>query len=122
MNETQNITNQLCGICHDHLRNKQSFSKLKCGHHFHYDCILKTYMNIKKRQCPYCRGKGGWLSLLSDRPIKYVHKEYYTAYLCPAIIMNGINKGCKCNNNTKNGRKFCGKHKKYFYKNKKCLI
>ena len=49
--------------------------KLKCGHCFHYWCIKKWYIKIKKnnckigmgkyieRQCPYCRKPGGLLHL-----------------------------------------------------------
>ena len=49
--------------------------KLKCGHCFHYWCIKKWYIKIKKnnckigmgkyieRQCPYCRLPGGLLHL-----------------------------------------------------------
>ena len=28
---------------------------LKCGHKFHYNCILMSYKTARNTLCPYCR-------------------------------------------------------------------
>ena len=71
---------------------------LKCGHKFHYNCILMSYKTARNTLCPYCRQSGG--KLIIEQKIEY----------CSALINSGPNKGCICNNEAKyNG--YCGKHK-----------
>ena len=109
-----------CPICFSDIKPENKV-KLKCGHCFNYDCILVTYQNEirksnryykgKKRNCPYCRGDGGYLPLRPGMlPIQYIHKEYaefaktenVSQFLilnkCQAILKTGKNKGqqCKC--------------------------
>lgn len=44
-----------CAICIDDLQiEDQSFS-LTCGHIYHTKCILETFIQTKKRNCPICK-------------------------------------------------------------------
>ena len=111
--------------------------QLLCGHGFHYDCIMESYKmktsktgtSITRRECPYCRGKGGYLPLLDGmEACAYVHKEYdmkikYEKYYgkwgqCKGMIKNGTE---RCKNRAKysvNGQLtgYCGKHKAQYHK------
>ena len=128
-----------CPVCYDEL--DETSVKLKCGHSFHYNCILNSYKSINKknkirylRLCPYCRLDGGYLELKKNNyPIKGIHYEYYAIekyiimndfekvkemtkdYLnpkkCNAIIKSGINKGYQCKMNKKNNEDYCYHHK-----------
>tara|TARA_B110001469_G_C9572157_1_gene283683 strand:- start:10 stop:444 length:435 start_codon:yes stop_codon:yes gene_type:complete len=88
----------VCPICYEQ-HNEDSIS-IKCGHKFHYKCIISSYKNMhnwkpnfynshnmssnKVRECPYCRCNGGYLTLKEYTiPIENVHKEYsaYISYL-----------------------------------------
>ena len=46
----------LCNICGDRLGNLPTHT-LECNHHFHYDCILKSFQTSQEHNnvCPYCR-------------------------------------------------------------------
>lgn len=125
----------ICGICHDDLND--DIQILDCGHKFHYECILESYLSDKKgykyeRKCPYCRKNGGYLELKPNSiPKKDIHKEYYkfsiyvknnnteklANYLdnnkCLTILKSGPNKGlqCSCKIFAKN---YCKKHYKGF--------
>ena len=44
----------LCNICGD-LKNDKFMYKLNCGHDFHYECILKTFLLSTNKLCPLCR-------------------------------------------------------------------
>ena len=111
-----------CNICCGSMVKGDIIVKLLCGHYYHYDCILENYRNSKKsvRECPYCRGDGGWLPLLEKmKPELHIHKEYSkktsTKKLkCKAKLVSGYKKGKKCGNpgyECYGG--YCGKHKKY---------
>lgn len=76
-----------CGICYENLDDTKV--KLKCGHEFHYECILFAYKSNHKvknsyymndltiRVCPYCRKDGGYLECkLKDIPLEYIHSNY----------------------------------------------
>ena len=50
--------------------NEKTIIEFKCGHRFHYKCImmtfkcaLKKYNNSKSRRCPFCRSSGGHLPM-----------------------------------------------------------
>ena len=74
---------------------------LKCGHKFHYNCIVMSYKKARNKLCPYCRQPGG----------KIIVKE--TINYCKAIIGSGPYKGCVCKIKAKyNG--YCGRHKNKF--------
>lgn len=66
-----------CLICYDKI--DETSIKIKCGHEFHYECIVgayKMYTNTL-RECPYCRTDGGYLELLDNQiPLKNIHREY----------------------------------------------
>lgn len=116
-----------CLVCHDNLDNKQNnVIKLNCGHKYHYKCIFMTYKHHKvPRQCPYCRGYGGYLELKDGMiPIRGIHREF-NDYLngnlssvkliegkCKQIVKTGKNKGFQCKNKHKPGQDYCGIHLK----------
>ena len=122
--ESEEVT---CPICFDTLREEDEVV-LKCGHKFHYSCILDTFKNDNKKytknknKCPYCRGNGGFLPFREGMiPLKYIHKEYdeyikngnIEKYLvkgvCKAILKSGKNAGCQCKSKIfKDG--FCKRH------------
>ena len=78
--ELSDTQNELCSICYDNIdiKKNEDITILKCGHKFHYNCILLTYKNTKsRRECPYCRGDGGYLLLKPGIiPMNHIHKEY----------------------------------------------
>lgn len=113
----------LCLICYDNLEPNSNIVKLKCGHRYHYDCILQTYKtNTSRKKCPYCRSDGGYLPLSAGmRPVKYIHKEYnkagdynitYIPNKCKYILNSGKNKGCQCSFNIKTPQGYCTRHQK----------
>ena len=68
---------QECLICYDKL--DDTSIKIKCGHEFHYDCIVNAYKMYTNtlRECPYCRMDGGYLQLQDNQvPLKNIHREY----------------------------------------------
>ena len=79
--------NTQCAICHENL--DETKVKLKCGHEFHYECVLYAYKSNYKnknsyyvnesqvRICPYCRGEGGYLECkLKEIPLLHIHSNY----------------------------------------------
>lgn len=113
----------LCLICYDNMDDDSNTVTLKCKHKFHYSCILMTYKSMSnKRQCPYCRGDGGYLTLLPGRlPQKNIHAEYniqgnyqiqYIEGKCKYILKRGKNAGCQCTFNIKTESGLCTRHHK----------
>ena len=49
------LENSQCPICLCSIGLNEEFSKLKCGHVFHYICLDKWV--DKKKECPFCRSK-----------------------------------------------------------------
>ena len=49
----------ICDICCDKHNNESII--LKCKHKFHYFCVLRSFIESKSTQCPYCRLDGGIL-------------------------------------------------------------
>ena len=99
-NELNNVVNpvenddgdNMCGICLEDFNCKLESDiivTLKCKHRYCYECICNSYLKSKeKRQCPYCRKKGGYLPLPeSATPIKFIHKEYVSSKLPPLPLM-----------------------------------
>ena len=77
----KNDGDNMCGICLDDFSCKSDSDvivTLKCKHRYCYECIYDSYLkNKEKRQCPYCRKKGGYLPLPEKTaPIKNIHEEY----------------------------------------------
>ena len=137
-NDTEINYSEQCNVCLDSIDESNTVT-LKCGHKYHYDCILNTYkmFSSKKRECPYCRNSSGLLELKKGyKFIPNIHKEVSntkcnndfeqkveqkfeqnlkiaTKKKCSAILANGINKGKKCKNTGKNkinGIYYCGIH------------
>ena len=76
----------MCGICLEEFNCNpapNTIVTLNCKHRYCYDCIYDSYLKSKeKRQCPYCRKKGGYLPLPeSATPTKFIHKEYVNSHL-----------------------------------------
>lgn len=131
------MDDNICGICHEVL--KDDIQTLECGHKYHYDCILESYINDCKKnkyekKCPYCRKKGGYLELKPNSiPLKDIHKEYYSFmvhiknnnkdeiinYLdqskCLSILKTGKNKGLQCSNKVY-AKNHCKTHYNMFLK------
>ena len=108
------LDNDSCGICALPMDAIEK-TTIKCNHNFHYNCIKEWYLkisigqlaNIKKQECPYCRGNGGFLTLKDgELPLKDVHKEYisitkpkygYSSYnytTCSATVEHGAKEPC----------------------------
>ena len=121
---------KLCLICHDEIKEEDNI-KLKCGHNYHYKCIFMTYklLNSNRRECPYCRGDGGYLELKKGTiPQMGIHKEF-KAYVegnfnlediefnegkCKHILKTGKNAGTQCTCKPKPGQDYCGRHAKFY--------
>ena len=110
------MSDDICNICGD-LKNDKYIHKLQCGHEFHYECILKTFLSSTNKLCPLCR------SLENDLPIvnglkkiypnihyKVGQKVEHNNIPCKHILKTGKNKGNHCNNKCKVGYMYCGKH------------
>ena len=123
-NENTFDDKDICLICYDKLDN--NISILKCSHKFHYECILMTYKNSKKKQCPYCRGYGDYLKLPDGIVPEYnIHKEYlsykkqdYNITLiegrCKHILTQGKNKNKQCSFKSKTDQGYCKRHYNIF--------
>ena len=130
---------KICLMCHDDLNEPNDDSnelnetvKLNCSHKYHYKCILMTYKSNKssgggKRECPYCRGKGGFLELKKGMvPQHGINKEYkdyingtfnledieYIEGKCIHILKTGKNSGTQCTCKPKSEENYCGRHLK----------
>ena len=116
------MDDKTCLICYE----EGDLFTIKCGHKFHYDCIMKEYKYQKRCICPYCRTNNKFLKLKDNYiPQLGIHKEYFDFFLepkyCCSIIKSGKNKGKKCVNKvTKSGsctiidgvkKYYCGRHK-----------
>lgn len=121
-----------CLICFDTFEetSDEIAVQLLCSHGFHYDCIMESYKmdtssdgyKQSKRECPYCRCKGGYLPLLEGmKPVKKVHREWdiqekHNKYYGAWGQCKGFTKaGNRCTNRAKAivGH-YCGKHKSQY--------
>ena len=113
--------NQICNICGDKLGNAPVHT-LECNHHFHYECILKSFQTSQEHNnvCPYCRHNIDRLPIVNglkklSRRIHYI-TEYekvcynYKNIPCQHVLKSGKNKGDLCNKNCKIGSDCCGRH------------
>jgi hypothetical protein len=123
----------ICPICYDKL--DDNIIKLRCGHIFHYECILHQYRTTNKRICPYCRCYGGYIELKNGVfPLKNIHKEYNELHAliyennqeelnktakkyinsnyCECIIIKGKNIGSQCKKKKIKDSDFCFIHNK----------
>ena len=98
----EDIINKKMALLNAKLKKEEFINEvttLKCGHKFHYNCILNAYkINREKhnsskniRCCPYCRGDGGYLELKKNIfPLKKIHKEYIKIAEC--VLLNDYKK------------------------------
>ena len=114
------MTDELCMICGDKLSDKD-IQKLDCGHEYHYECILKSFIHSKdyENTCPYCRQVQDILPTvngLKKLNIGIHYNKYenidYQNIPCKYILKSGKNKGNECNKNCKIGFNVCGRHYK----------
>jgi hypothetical protein len=110
-----------CAICGLSLCKKFSY-KLPCNHMFHYECLVKTFDNVNKNRCPYCREKSHYLPVVNGikKLLPGVHYgdietmqklEYnHVNTKCEYIFTKGKNKGNKCGKNCKLGYNVCNSH------------
>ncbi|NWS66468.1 DZIP3 ligase, partial [Crotophaga sulcirostris] len=63
-------SNDPCTICHDEL--SRDLYELKCGHHFHKECI-RTWLKQHSSTCPICRDHA---LLLEDFPELPARNKY----------------------------------------------
>lgn len=121
---------ETCSICGDTMQYKFT-QKLKCGHEFHYDCLLKSYSCHKypyvieqNRNCPYCRTKCDYLPLLNglNKVIPGIHcpvskkkenmellEEQFNVK-CGHILTKGKRKGEECRKKSYLGYFLCETH------------
>ena len=115
-----------CSICGLELK-EACVHKLPCNHTFHYECLQKSFLSMKKtsysaytNSCPYCRIKCGYLPIVNG--LKKVHydihiskKEELPIILCVPckfVLTRGKNKGSECNKKCFLGYEYCKVHKK----------
>ena len=119
-----------CAICGMNISDKYPHT-LKCGHKFHYECLIKTFVqtNLKNLRCPYCREKCEYMPIINGlkRIIPGVHcnlndnknksnelvlKSNYNK-TCKYIFKKGKRKGEECGKNCKLGYYVCSAHFKF---------
>ena len=107
-----------CRICGDEFENEQEKEPLRCGHVFHYDCIIYAFQApTTLRTCPYCRKYHGYLRLIEGiEPIKSIHKDISMVknnLVCQALYKSGLKAGTQCTSKKKGDSNYCGIHKNY---------
>ena len=119
-----------CSICGLELNEKYTH-ELSCGHKFHYECLMKTFIHTKtykdnKNSCPYCRDNCGYLPVVNGlkKLIVGVHFAKIQEFTgdngvtklknnpCQFILTRGKNKGKQCGKNCCLGYDYCKIHKK----------
>ena len=121
-----------CSICGLDLKDKYCH-ELKCGHKFHYECLMKSFSSIPKtnknnnyNNCPYCRSPSDYLPIVNGlkKLIVGVHFETVQEFSdengftknknnpCQYILKRGKNKGNQCGKNCYLGYDYCKVHKK----------
>ena len=109
-----------CSICGDRLDGSYK-QELKCGHVFHYECLMLSFKAIKNTSCPYCRSPNNLLPLVNGlkklyggihEPIDGAGWELYENKKCIHVIARGKNKGIQCTRNCHIGMDRCLIHNK----------
>ena len=119
-----------CSICGLELKEKFCY-ELKCGHKFHYECLMKSFVNIPKlnkmkNSCPYCRAPSDYLPVVNGlkkltvgvhcATVQELSDENGILKLknnpCQYILKKGKNKGNQCGKNCYLGYDYCKVHKK----------
>lgn len=49
------IRDLTCAVCSESIHKDDMNFTLTCGHTYHTSCILKSFIQMKKRECPLCR-------------------------------------------------------------------
>ena len=44
-----------CVVCSEMIQKDEMNFTLTCGHTYHTNCIMKTFVQMRKRECPLCR-------------------------------------------------------------------
>jgi hypothetical protein len=125
-----------CPICYDLIEGDDLETLSRCGHSFHYECILREYINNQEHHqhikvCPLCRTYGSYLSNKTNCiPIRNIHNNYnvFMDYIkqhdikmlqlffikerCHAILNTGEYKNQQCRYKHKENSVFCGRHNK----------
>lgn len=57
------MSSQECSICYDGVTSDTGYTKLSCGHDFHYSCIT-SWFSVNNGSCPLCRKSTGKLERL----------------------------------------------------------
>ena len=107
-----------CSICGDNLTDEGYKHTLKCGHSFHYQCLLLSFKTMRNTSCPYCRSTNNTLPLVNG--LKKLHPgihdmegwEEYENKKCLHISEKGKNKGKQCSFNKLPNCYLCKKHNK----------
>jgi len=107
-----------CSICGDNLTDEGYKHTLKCGHSFHYECLLMSFKTMRNTSCPYCRSTNNTLPLVNGLKKLYpsIHDmhgwEQYENKKCLHIIERGKNKGKQCSRYCHIGMDYCLTHNK----------
>ena len=111
----------ICDICADPQKDKFMYT-LKCGHSYHYECIMKSFQRDRKRnnQCPLCRQSHGLLPVVNALP-RLLYGIHFSEYPVPAkpedircveILKSGKRKGECCGSKCMIGLNMCKRHHK----------
>ena len=132
------MSDEECSICGLELKDKYC-QELNCNHKFHYECLMKSFMNTSKlnknnkNNCPYCRSSCDYLPVVNGlkKLIVGVHFETIQEFIdengiiknkniyCQYILKRGKNKGNKCDKKCFLGYEYCKIHKKSMMKSMK---
>ena len=125
------MSDEECSICGLELKDKYTY-ELNCNHKFHYECLMKSFMNTSKlnnknnkNNCPYCRSPCDYLPVVNGlkKLIVGVHFETVQEFTdengilklknnsCQYILKKGKNKGNQCSKNCYLGYDYCKIHK-----------
>ena len=86
------MENEECSICGVCLNDNYSI-ELSCGHKYHYECLMSSFIEIKKcsqlkkkykNRCPYCR------KICGELPIVNGLKKVIPLILCQESVANKI--------------------------------
>ena len=112
----------ICGVC----IGDKYVEELICGHTYHYECLLCSFIEIHKHsckynyvnRCPYCRRASGLLPVVNGltKMTPMIHykihgvKPVLENKSCQGILKSGKNKGSLCNKKCQLGYEYCKRH------------